>query len=72
MPTLRLTSEQWRNFGQPDLGSKIYLKDKITKKRIYYIVVESDFKGSKKDPRIKLKIKNQNKCKNRKNIISEN
>lgn len=57
MPTLKLTSEQWRNFGQPDIGSRIYLKDKVTKKREYFEVVMSDFKGTKKDPRIKLKIK---------------
>jgi hypothetical protein len=56
MPTLKLTSEQWRNFGQPDLGNKIYLKNKETKKREYFEVIMSDFKGTKKDPRIKLKI----------------
>jgi len=58
MPTLKLTSEQWRNFGQPDLGSKIYLKNKETKKREYFKVVMSDLKGTKKDPRIRLKISN--------------
>lgn len=58
---LRLTAEQWRNFGQPDIGSKIYLKDKKTKKRINYVVIESDFICPKKDPRIKLKLKTTTK-----------
>jgi len=58
MPVLRLTSEQWRAFGQPDLNSIVFLKDKITKKQAYYRVVMADFAGTKKDNnRIVLKLK---------------
>lgn len=44
---LELTTEQWRAFGTPDVGSKIYLNDKITKSKQYYNVIVLGFKKNK-------------------------
>lgn len=40
-------TEKWRAMGQPDVGSKIYLKDRKTSKKVYF-TIESINYGHKK------------------------
>jgi hypothetical protein len=48
------TNEAWIKMGQPDLGSKIYLRDKKTSEKVYYDVVMVDF-GNRKGIKMNLK-----------------
>ena len=41
------TAERWKAMGCPDLGSKIYLRDRKTSKKNYFEVVSIDY-GYKK------------------------
>ena len=55
------TTERWRAMGQPDLGSKIYLRDRKTSKKNYFEVVSINY-GYKKGIKLSLvKIKKSTK-----------
>ena len=55
------TTERWRAMGQPDLGSKIYLRDRKTSKKNYFEVISIDY-GHKKGIKLRLvKIKKSTK-----------
>jgi hypothetical protein len=47
------SSEKWKQLGQPDLNSVIYLRDRKTSKKVYFIVIAIDY-GHKKGIKMNL------------------
>lgn len=49
-----MNTERWKKAGQPDLDSIIYLRDRKTSKKVYFMVVGIDY-GHKKGVKLWLK-----------------
>ena len=52
------TVDKWKQLGQPDLNSIIYLRDRKTSKKVYFIVIGIDY-GNKKGIKLTLIKKQQ-------------
>lgn len=47
------TKERWNKMGNPDLNSKIFLKDRKTSKKVFFTVIGIDY-GHKKGIKLTL------------------
>jgi ribosomal protein L35AE/L33A len=54
MATRIFDSKTWRDIGQPDLGSRMFFKDRKTGKKIWGTVVSVEF-GHKLGVKLKIK-----------------